>query len=222
MLAAAAGVVVLTESLGHPLVTAPPPTAELQEVVSDPRAAARCPTAIPREGQDRAPADDGGGVAMPVTSNELFECPQAFDGRRVRYRGEVVGAVLERPRGFWLHLNDDVYGRDVGTLPAHSDYRGGNAGIGVFVPQDLASAITMVGGPAAIGDVLEVVGVYHRVDPTSGEVAVIRADSGEVTVTGEQLDRPVLRDRQLAAAILVPLALLVVVLERFWARNRSG
>jgi hypothetical protein len=215
-----AGVVFLTESLRHPLPESERVTEPLVDA-SDPRDEVDCP----------APADvvkepDGtGAVVAPaapaaVSSTDLHDCPEAYDRASVSYEGEVVGAVLRRSGGAWLQLNDDVYADTSGPLPAHRDYRGGNAGIGVFVPDEVADQIGVVGGPHTRGDVVAVTGVYHRVDTTSGEVSVIRAQAGEVVRAGGTFEDERLPDREIAAALLAALAVGLVVAERTSARAR--
>lgn len=220
VLALLAGIVLLAETLRHPLPGAPPDE-PLLEPPADPRVDVTCPPPqlqAPPVGE--RPAIAGPDEPVQVTSNALFDCPRSFDGRRVRYEGEAVGAVLERPGGAWVQLNDDVYAGDLGPLPAHRDYRGGNAGLGVFVPADLARQIANVGGPQSRGDHLEVFGVFHRVDPASHEVAVIRAESGLVTTPGGPFDDAPLQDRQVVAVVLGLLAGGLVAAERVTTRRR--
>jgi hypothetical protein len=213
-----AAIVALAEGLRHPA-----PDLDdgmlLGPADDDPRIEVECEDPLPREGVERPPED----TAEPteeVSSNDLYACPGTWDGRAVRYRGEVIGAVLRRADGAWVHLNDDVYADIRGPLPAHRDYRGGNAGVGVFIPHSLAEEISMVGGPAAQGDILEVTGRFHRVEPSSHEAYVIVADGGEPLREGNLVVDPVLRDRQVAAVLLGLLALGIAVLERVVARRR--
>jgi hypothetical protein len=190
---------------------------ESQLAGADPRDALDCPDE-PREGQAR-----GGGAepATPVrvSSNNLFDCPQAYDDRQVIYRGEVVGALLDRDAGVWTQLNDDVYAELLGPLPAHRDYRGGNAGVGVLLPHGAADLITFIGGPQTRGDVLEVRGIFRRVDQT-GEVAVIHADAAELKVHGEPFPDPPLNDRRWAAWLAMTVAVGLVTAERYVAARR--
>lgn len=209
------GIVTITNLLRHPGLG---PPSGIEEG-GDPRTAFMCPDARPREGDPGSPT---AGAARPpaglVSSNELYDCPASYDGRLVRYRGEVVGAVLRRDDGAWLQLNDDVYAGEIGPLPAHRDFRGGNAGVGVFVPHDVADAITFVGGPDARGDILEVVGTFRRVDDDS-EVTVIRTRSGQVWREGGLLEDPPLRDRRVVALVTAGLALAAVALQRWRSRH---
>lgn len=209
-------IVALGEVLRHPYQ--PPDTPAEQRTGGDPRDEIICPEPLPREGQAR---DTGGGSLQPVavSSNELFDCPQTYDGQRVEYRGEVVGALLARDGGVWTQLNDDVYAGDIGPLPAHRDYRGGNAGVGVLLPPELASQVRFVGGPQSRGDVLQIRGIFERVDPT-GEVAVIHADNGRVASPGGPNPDPVLTDRRIVAVLAFVVAVVMVVAERRVAARR--
>lgn len=211
------GVIVLGEVLRHPY-DVPDDLAEEQLPGADPRDELECPDPEPREGRVR---DSGASPAAPVrvSSNNLFDCPEAYDDRTVVYRGEVVGALLQRDIGVWAQLNDDVYADVVGPLPAHRDYRGGNAGVGVLLPPAAIDQVSFIGGPQTRGDVLEVRGTFHRVDET-GEVAVIRADSAQLMDDGEPFPDPPLDDRRWAAWIAVVVALSLVVTERAVARSR--
>lgn len=219
VVAVVAGIVALTEALRYPHATDAAVTSPggQPEPASDPRTIVECGEPLPREGQPREP-ETPTSVPRAVTSSDLYDCPQQHDGARVRYRGEVVGAVLRRDGGAWVHLNDDVYSGAAGPLPSHRDYRGGNAGIGVFISAEMASSISAVGGPTMRGDVLDVVGVFHRVDQSSKEVAVIRAIS-TTRSAGEPLERPPLPARRMVAIVLGVLMVAVVVAERRAARN---
>lgn len=216
LLAVLGSIVAIGEVLRHPYIpeVIPPD----QREIGDPRDEIVCPEPQPREGQER---DTTGDTLEPVevTSGDLLDCPQTFDGQRVVYRGEVVGALLPRDSGVWTQLNDDVYSGEVGPLPAHRDYRGLNSGIGVLLPRELADQVSFVGGPQTRGDFLQIRGVFHRIDAT-GEVAIIRADTGEVAREGGSNPDPLLTDRRAAALVAMVIAIGVVVTERWIAARR--
>ena len=229
-----AGLIVAVEALRHPLPEGIDEDVGLAEDDSDPRLPTVCEESLPREGQERAtdqpgqapggelgPSDDVlGNRPATVTSSELYDCPQLWDGATVRYTGEVIGAVLRRDGGAWVQLNDDVYANLRGPLPAHRDYRGGNAGIGVHIPPDLADQIEWVGGPDTRGDRLVVTGTFHRVDPATAEVAVIRAGVGQIEQRGSRLERADLPDRRRLAILAAAVAIVATVAERVVARRR--
>lgn len=217
------GVVTLAEALR-------PPFRAEEEVVpdgggqlaSDPRETVDCTLPRPREDRPRHPDRAMGPAtsAVDVSSTALLDCPQTFDGLRVRLQGEVVGGLLERDEGAWVQLNDGAYADTVGPLPSHRLYVGSNSGIGVFVPDALAEEISVIGGPRTRGDVLTISGVFHRVDDASAEVAVVRARTGEVLAPGGPLQEPVLWDRAVAAGGFAVLAGALVGLERWVSRRR--
>lgn len=211
-----AAVIAAAEWLRHPAPEQTVPESELAG--SDPRDELLCPEPLPREGQTRD-TDPASTAPVRVSSNELYDCPQSFDGRRVVYRGEVVGGLLERDRGVWTQLNDDVYAELLGPLPSHRDYRGGNGGVGVLLPYDAAELVTFVGGPQTRGDVLEVLGTFHRIDPT-GEVAVILVDGASRISDGEPFPDPLLNDRLIAGLAAMLLAIALTVTERVVASRR--
>lgn len=218
------GVVLLAEWL-HPPIPEPGWPGAADEPSSDPRVEAACPTIPESLEGGPGPFSPSVGPLTPaaVTSSMLHECPRVYDGALVAFRGEVVGAVLRRADGAWVHLNDDAFAGTGEALPAERDYRSGNDGIGVFVPHDVADRIGTVGGPRTRGDVVAVTGVFRRVDPITQEVAVIRAVAGDVTERGQSFEDVRQPDREVAAGLLAVAAFLLVVRERVGAaRERRG
>lgn len=188
----------LTEWLRHPPANRPSP---IEPGTADVRAPVTCPDPAPREDRPtRRTANPG--PPIRVSSSELYDCPASHDRQLVTFEGEAVGALLARDGGAWTQLNDDVYAGDLGPLPSHRDFRGGNAGVGVFLPADLAEQIEHVGGPHRRGDIVAVTGTFHRVDPTTNEIAVIRAVTATVRTPGEPIDHPPLRDRRIVGVLL--------------------
>lgn len=197
LLAALAAVVGSSELLRHPHGD---PSPRIPPEESDVRDEIVCPDHPPPEEQFEG--EEVTAAAVPVTSDDLYDCPSLYDGLLVHYQGEVVGALLARGDGVWTQLNDDLYAGAAGPLPTHRDYRGANAGVGVFLPADLAEHVQTVGGPRARGDVLAVVGTFHRIDPQSRDAAVIRAESGRVAQRGQSTDHEPLRNRRIVGVLL--------------------
>jgi hypothetical protein len=110
------------------------------------------------------------------TSELVLACPEAYDGHRIRYVGELVGDLLHRDGGAWVLMNDDDYALEVGPLPGHRDLRGTNRGLTVWLPDPLPEAVTGLGRPNQRGDVVEITGVVVRADPSDGEGLTLRAD----------------------------------------------
>jgi hypothetical protein len=217
LLAILATVVIIGETLRGPdLPVTASPEQDIPRIAPRPDVGCREPR--PREGQERE-TTAGDGVPVTVSSHDLLDCPQAYDGRLVRYRGEVVGALLDRDIGVWTQLNDDGYADSPGALSAPRRYSGHNTGVGVLLPADLAAQVRLVGGPQTRGDVLEIEGTFNRVDPT-GEVAVIRAHTVHQATPGHHLPDPPRRDRRIAAWLAVMVAGALVIAERVVARRR--
>lgn len=213
-LVAVTGLVALAEALRLDHPPAGPQTPEVADELDPLRDDVVCDLAVPREGEDREVAAAEPELPSEVTSNQLYDCPGTWDGRRVRYTGEAVGALLERRDRVWMQLNDDAYAAGIGPLPTHRDFRGGNAGIGVHAPPDLAAAVQVVGGPATRGDLVEVVGVFRRVDPATNEVAVLEVERLQVVRDGGPLEVPNHPARAWVALVVAALAAVAVVEER--------
>lgn len=155
-----------------------------------------------------------------VTSSEVIECPEAFDGHVVTYVGEVIGDVLHRDGGAWVLMNDDAYALEVGPLDSHGEFRGYNSGLSVWLDGETAELADQPGGPRWRGDVLRVTGVVHRADPADGGGLTVRAFDGEVLADAEPLSRPVNRPQAVAAVLLSLVAIGTVIYERVSSRRR--
>lgn len=165
------------------------------------------------------PADDDPRPVGRVSSGELLECPDRFDGRRVSYVGEVVGDVLERGDGAWVLMNDDAYALELGPLTAHGRFRGYNSGVSVWLDGDLAELADEPGRAGRRGDVLEVRGVVRRADPADGGGLTIRAAEGELVAHARELETPVHVLQAIVAGVLAVVALGVVVVGRLADRR---
>lgn len=210
------GVFAFANELRHPLTDA----GELADpdVIGDPRDEIVCPD--PDDlAADTGSGPPGSGSPPQVSSDELLDCPRAYDGRVVRYRGEPVGEVLPRGDHAWVQLNDGVYAQ-TNPLPLRRDFAGSNSGVGVRLPAGGVGEIVHVGGPQRHGDLIEVEGRFHRVLPDTADTMAIDADRVQRVRGGEPIERRVLPDRQLAAITLGVLAVAMVLGERLVARRR--
>lgn len=161
------------------------------------------------------PCPQAGDVPTTVAAERLIECPDAYDQQTVRYRGEAVRAVLRRGDRAWVHLNDDAYGLELGPLPAHRTAIGGNSGIPVSIPLDVADAITHVGDARHHGDIIDVVGTFHRADPADDGGPTIQAHNATIAQVGRTISRPVSRPRVITAVVLAILAVASTAAVRF-------
>lgn len=155
-----------------------------------------------------------------ITSTSVVECPDAFDGQPVTYVGELVGDVLTRDGGAWALVNDDAYALEVGPLQGHSQYRGSNTGLSVWLPAPVPDVEP--GGPDRRGTLLRIHGIVLRADPDDGGGLTLRAFPGGVEVldTARTLERPLNRGQALLAAVLTVAAVATVAAERRAAGRR--
>ncbi len=175
---------------------------------------------ICRRGRDGGPltAGDPPADGTPVTSGEVIACPVAFDGRHVRYTGEVVGDLLHRDGGAWVLVNDDDYALRVGPLPSHRDHRGTNAGLSVWLPEHLVDDLTGLGRPNQRGDVVRIEGRIARTDPTDGGGLTLRAEELEVLQPAQATTRRL----HLPQAVLAAAALLGAIAATGLRRSRRA
>ena len=196
-----------------------PPLAEAAPNLDDPELVT-CERTLPNapETLEQIAEVDPVGV---VSSSEVIECPDAFDRQVITYVGEVVGDVLHRSRGAWVLVNDDAYALDVGPLQGHSQFRGGNSGLSVWLPAPLPELDP--GGPDRRGTVIAIDGVIQRTDPADGGGLTLTAlgpDTVRVVAEAQVIDRPLNRGQAVAAVVLALLAAGIVTVERRTARRR--
>lgn len=156
----------------------------------------------------------------PVRSADVMSCPDLFDGRTVTYTGEVVGDVLDRDGGAWVLMNDDAYALESGPLPAHREFRGGNTGLSVWLPDQLVELADTPGRPGQRGDVLRVRGRINRVDPADGGGLTLRAFDADVVAEAAAVEVPVHTAQVAVAGVFAALAVLAVLLQRRQAQRR--
>lgn len=202
MLLAVSAIVVISHALLLPVETVAPLPATQEEPDSE-RAPGEvvCPT---KREVDQRPAP------MAVTSAELIECPASFHGRRVRFAGEAVGAVLLRDDYAWLHLNDDRYALLIGPLSRHRTVDGGNAGMAVTVPRDDAIGVS-AGHSRLHGTRMAVIGTFRRTDGPDAGAPFIEATEVEVVSDAEPFTIPVAPRRVVTAIVLTVATLGLLV-----------
>lgn len=189
IVAVVAGIIALADALLATVQTLPP----LPAPAFDPESP--CPVT----GQATEP--------LAVTSPQLIECPDSYDGLRVRFEGEVVGAVLRRGERAWLQLNDDLYAL-AGPLPEHRTPLGANSGLAVSVPVATAIRVDAVGGHHARGDRVAVIGEFRATDPADGGGPTIHAAEARILEPGHGVVHPPATPRLAVAGGLAALTLV--------------
>lgn len=99
-----------------------------------------------------------------VTVQELTEMSAELAGTEVVVEGELVGDYGFRGDGWmWTQLNGDVYSRD--PLHEGGEPAGGNIGVGVRIPSQLANDLDAPGGYRNRGPLVRVNGIWRYHDP---------------------------------------------------------
>ncbi|RJP32588.1 MAG: hypothetical protein C4536_05860 [Actinobacteria bacterium] len=154
-----------------------------------------------------------------VTTQELIENAEAYDGRKVVIEGEVVGDIMIRGTHAWITVNDDTFSErsreEGGELTGISNY-----GIGVWLPAREVEEIRILGGYKSKGDRVRIQGVFHRADPENGGDMDIHGTYLEVLEPGYPINHPFAWWK-----LILILAFSVVVLllgGMWWKRSRAS
>lgn len=104
-------------------------------------------------------------AAEEVTVTQLIAESVALDDSEVVVEGELIGDYGFRGDGWmWTQLNGDAYTRS--PLRETETPAGGNVGVGIRMPIDLAAGLDPPGGYRHRGPVVRVTGIwkYHAVE----------------------------------------------------------
>ncbi len=126
------------------------------------------------------------GDAEKVSTADLLERWQEYDGREVVLEGEVVGDVMRRGDYAWITVNDDAYSREA-RLEA-GKLAGSNSGIGVWLPVEQTEGIEVLGEYGTMGDFVRVRGIFNADCGEHGGDFDIHAVSLQVIDPGRELD----------------------------------
>lgn len=125
-------------------------------------------------------------AAVETTVQELVQKSAEFNGLEVSVRGELVGDYGLRSDGWmWAQLNGDPYVN--APLREGGSASGGNTGIGIRMPVELADDLDPPGRYRNRGPVVLVVGIwkYHDIE-RQGE-SYLQVESFTVTEPGRPL-----------------------------------
>ncbi|OGW83864.1 MAG: hypothetical protein A2987_01895 [Omnitrophica bacterium RIFCSPLOWO2_01_FULL_45_10] len=131
-----------------------------------------------------------------VSSAELIENAEALDGSAVTYKGEVVGAILNRGENSWLNVND-----------------GSNA-VGIWCGSSQLNSIKFIGGYEIRGDIVEAQGIFRRACPMHGGELDIHADNIAVIESGAILKEHIDRERLWLSIGIFTMGLIVTLIFR--------
>ena len=105
-----------------------------------------------------------------LPSSALIEKAKEYDGKDVKYKGEVIGEVMRRGNFAWVNLHD------------------GENAVGVWVPVSLTKNILYTGSYKTKGDTFEVDGVFNRSCPEHGGSLDIHAQAFTKISSGRSVD----------------------------------
>ncbi|HAW60005.1 MAG TPA: hypothetical protein DCW86_00850 [Actinobacteria bacterium] len=152
--------------------------------------------------------------AEVVSSTELVEKCQFYDGKVVTFRGEVVGDVMIRGEFAWINTNDDAYSGGSRKLAGY------NSGQSIWCKASDAKIIKVTGGYNYVGDVVEVTGVFNRACPEHGGDMDIHANELRVVGRGRSIPHPIEGGKIRAASLLIVISFALFALGRIlrWRR----
>lgn len=133
-----------------------------------------------------------------VTSTELIEDTNKYNGQEVTYVGEIVGDIMNKGQFSWIHVND------------------GNNSMSFYVSNELIKDIKYVGRYNVIGDQLEVSGIFIKACiEHSGDID-IHVNNLKITHIGYKVESNESKSLLLAASVssLAAITLLAIVIKK--------
>ncbi len=161
-----------------------------------------------------------GAAEMTVSSVDLIERSNAYDGKEVVFKGEAVGDILHRGDNAWVAVNDDHYSRK--PLRENEELKGGNSGIGIYGPSIEIDKIHLLGSYRTQGDIVEVRGTFYKSSARHGGDLCIVARSLRVLQEGHGLPRGGANAELVAAGALAVVCLVLAGLIAARRRERIG
>lgn len=143
-------------------------------------------------------------VAGPVDVEVLLADPQAFQGE-VTLTGELVGDYGWRGDGWvWAQLNDDTYAEQ--PILEDGPLSGGNVGVGIRMPYDLAEQLGPPGGYRRRGPVVTATGTWVYHDESRGGESYLEVESLVVVEPGRDLAEDPSWVRLVGGSVLIAAA----------------
>ena len=171
-----------------------------------------------------ASASSGGAHAgavretQSVSSGELVDDPQLWDGKTVLFRGEAITGAMVRGDHAWVHINDDAY--QLHNVEEGAELGGYNSGHAVWMPARLAQRIGVYGDYTHEGDVVAVEGVFNAACGQHGGDMDIHAHTLEIEIPGHVVHEPVKPVKAWLAVALLVTACALWLLDRREVQRR--
>lgn len=128
-------------------------------------------------------------IAQSVSSQNLLDDPAKYDKTEIIYKGEAIGDIMQRKGGQWVNVLDD-------------------AAIGIWSTKDLKNIINITGSYKAVGDIVEVRGIFNRMCEEHGGDLDIHAKEVVVLTPGKTTEHKINIKRVQAAILLTVGAML--------------
>lgn len=155
-----------------------------------------------------------------VSSCDLIEHQDDYNGKQVVYRGEVVGDILQRGEFAWVTVNDDEY---INTPRREfEELKGTNSGIGVYGPAEAIGEISFLGSYDTQGDLVEVRGTFYRASAEHGGDTCIVADEVEVLRGGRHINKSRMKIEFIIACIMLAVCLTLAARIFLGRRRKFG
>ncbi|WP_055669960.1 hypothetical protein [Desnuesiella massiliensis] len=120
-----------------------------------------------------------------ISINDLIEGAKQYDNEEVKIKGEAVGEIMKRGKYSWVNIND------------------GSNVIGVWLSNDIASKISVLGDYKHKGDIIEVKGNFSRDCSEHGGDVDIHASSISIMEKGKLTIPQIKENRSKIALALV-------------------
>jgi hypothetical protein len=141
--------------------------------------------------------------AQDPTSLDLINNAKQYDNKPVTYKGEAIGDIMTRGDHAWVHVNDGIIA------------------IGIWAPKAMIEDIRFVGDYHQKGDVVEVVGTFHRACPEHGGDLDIHASEIKKLTSGSTVIQSVSRKKIRIGAYSLMLVTLIIALKKFFQKTKG-
>lgn len=126
-----------------------------------------------------------------ISINDLIEGAKQYDNEEIKIKGEAVGEIMKRGKYSWVNIND------------------GSNVIGVWLNNDLASKISVLGDYKHKGDMIEVKGAFSRDCSEHGGDIDIHASSITIIEKGK-LTIPQIKENRSKIALALTFSTMLL------------
>ncbi|MDD5174292.1 MAG: DNA-binding protein [Candidatus Omnitrophica bacterium] len=130
-----------------------------------------------------------------VSSNELISNARQYNGKTVRYEGEVIGDIMKRGDHAWININD------------------GQNAIGIWAEGASVKDIAYTGGYKSKGNKVEIIGIFHRACVEHGGDLDIHAQTIRKLSSGGVISDTLNLKKLKIIVILLGILLFIWILE---------